>query len=331
MIFKTENEVLLPSYVDNFLNYLIAIKSLSYNYTRAIRTTMRQFLQFINSYKLKNKYDDISMINENDIRMLKNSDIYCFIYYLQENEYEQGTRILKTNHLKAFFDYMLNIKHQVFQQPFKKIHSEKRKIKHLPRYLSFEESKQLLDVYAHSDKPKDIKMFSILTMFLNCGLRLSELVNLKISDIDLKDNKITILGKGNKERISYLNKITKNALIKYLEIRNTIVPANKKDNDILFLDEEHKAISKKTIWCMVKDAYEKSGLNDKKYAVHTLRHTCATLLYRNGIPVKTIQELLGHTSIDVTQIYTHLYDKQVMDAMLEHPLSQFKMQTALTY
>jgi len=322
----------LPAFANGFLNYLIAIRSLSRNYTRAIELTLKQFFIFINTYKLKDKYDDISEITEDDIRILRNSDIYSFIFHLQEENYKPGTRTLKTIHIKIFFDYMLNVKHAVFQQPFKKIHTEKTRRVHLPNYLSYQEAESLLKAYTNSDKPEDIRIYCMLALFLNCGLRLAELANLKISDFNINNGTFTIYGKGDKERTGYLNNLTKNALLKYLEVRKNIKPENEKDNVYLFLDgKSKKAITRHSIWYSVKQAYNKAGLGNKRYGVHTLRHTCATLLYRAGIPIKTIQELLGHTKIDTTQIYTHLYDKEVIEAMMGHPLSQFKMKDALAY
>lgn len=165
----------------------------------------------------------------------------------------------------------------------------------------------------------------------NCGLRLSEIKNLNIEDINLDDNKFTIIGKGNKERTNYLNKKTKDALIKYLKIRDNSHDNNKKHNNALFLTFYGYRMSQFTINKIVKRAYRKAELDENVYTVHTLRHTCATLLYRSGVNIKTIQELLGHVHIDTTEIYTHLDNQEVKDVMFEHPLAQFKMEDALAY
>ena len=171
----------------------------------------------------------------------------------------------------------------------------------------------------------------MLHIFLNCGLRLSEIKNLNIEDINLDDNKFTIIGKGNKERTNYLNKKTKDALIKYLKIRDNSHDNNKKHNNALFLTFYGYRMSQFTINKIVKRAYRKAELDENVYTVHTLRHTCATLLYRSGVNIKTIQELLGHVHIDTTEIYTHLDNQEVKDVMFEHPLAQFKMEDALAY
>lgn len=174
----------------------------------------------------------------------------------------------------------------------------------LPNYLSLNESKNLLKIYANSKKINEIRDNAILHIILNCGLRISEVRNLKISDINFKNDKFLIFGKGNKERMGYLNNITKEAIEKYLEVRKEIQPKNKKDNDILFLSNKKCKFSSRGIENAIDRAYDKTGLDSKVYTVHTLRHTCATLLYKAGNDIKTIQEILGHVQIDTTEIYT---------------------------
>lgn len=170
----------------------------------------------------------------------------------------------------------------------------------------------------------EIRDNAILHLFLNSGLRLAELKNLSIDDLDLKDNKFSIIGKGNKERTGYINDITRKALDEYLKVRDKLNPKTK----TLFVSRYGLKMSSTGIEKIVKRAYEKAEIDDEDYCVHTLRHTCATLLYRNGVDIRTIQEILGHVQIDTTEIYTHLHDQEVMDAMLDHPLSQFKMANA---
>lgn len=222
-------------------------------------------------------------------------------------------------------------KHTIFKEPFKKINSERKLEKKLPNYLSLDEAKRLINLYENSTDEIEIRDNAMLHIFLNCGLRLSEIKNLNIEDINLDDNKFTIIGKGNKERTNYLNKKTKDALIKYLKIRDNSHDNNKKHNNALFLTFYGYRMSQFTINKIVKRAYRKAELDENVYTVHTLRHTCATLLYRSGVNIKTIQELLGHVHIDTTEIYTHLDNQEVKDVMFEHPLAQFKMEDALAY
>ncbi len=325
------NEKKYPEFIEDIKNYLIAIGNYSKLYVDNIITTVAQFLEFMNEYKFDEKYDSINEMTDNDIRSLSKSDIYSFIYYLADNDYKEGTRILKLEHLRTFFDYMYRIKRSLFKEPFKEIKREKRCSSALPKYLSLEESKRLLDVYKNGTKENEIRNYAILNVFLTCGLRLAEIVSLKISNINFNEDKFTIIGKGNKERMCYLNKQTKDAILKYLEFRKTKDVSDKKDKDILFLSKYNKRIFRNSIKFMVKNAFELAGLDSTAYSVHTLRHTCATLLLKSGIDIKIIQKILGHSRVETTQIYTHIYNKNVEKAMLEHPLSQFKMEQALSF
>lgn len=317
-------ETKIPKFVIDLSNYLIAIKNLSSTYVTNMKITIQQFLEFINIHKFKGKYNSIEDMTLNDIRSLKNSDIYSFIFFLAESHYKINSRIVKTEHLRTFFNYLFNIKHSLFTEPFKKINTERKIQKKLPNYLSLEEAKKVLDIYINSTDPIKIRDKAMLHLFLNSGLRLSELKNLNIEDLDLKNNKFTIIGKGNKERTGYLNDITKEALNDYLKVRDTLSP----QTNTIFISRYGSKMSSTAIEKIVKLAYKKANIKNDNYCVHTLRHTCATLLYRTGINIRTIQELLGHAQIDTTEIYTHIYDKKVMEAMVNHPLGSFMMTDA---
>lgn len=324
-------EIKIPKFVTDLTNYLVGIKNLSEVYVTNMKVTIEQFLKFINVHKLKKQYDSIEDFTLNDIRSLNNSDIYSFIYYLAECHYKMNSRVVKTEHLRTFFDYLFTIKNSLFTEPFKKINCERKMEQKLPNYLSLAEAKRLINVYANSTKINEIRDNAILHLFLNCGLRLSELRNLNVDDLDFIDNKFIIFGKGNKERVGYINEATKQALQKYLDVRTDLDNNSKKHSKPLFLSKYGFRISQTCIKESIKKAYDKAEINNDTYSVHTLRHTCATLLYRNGTDIKTIQELLGHVQIDTTEIYTHLHNQKVMDAMLEHPLAQFKMANAMAY
>lgn len=325
------SEIKKPKFVEDFANYLIAIKNLSQTYITNMTVTIEQFLEFINVHKFKNKYNSINDMSLNEIRSLNNSDIYSFIFFLAESHYQNNSRVIKIEHLKAFFDYLFRIKHTIFKEPFKKINSERKLDKKLPNYLSLDEAKRILKIYENTENSIEIRDNAMLHIFLNCGLRLSEIKNLNIEDINLKDNKFTIIGKGNKERTNYLNKKTKEVLMAYLKIRDNFLGNNNKHENALFLTFYGYRMSQFTINKIVKRAYKKANLDETIYTVHTLRHTCATLLYRAGVNIKTIQELLGHVQIDTTEIYTHLDNQEVKNVMFNHPLAQFKMADALAY
>lgn len=274
------SEIKTPKFVEDFANYLVAIRNLSQVYIKNMTVTIEQFLEFINVHKFKNKYNTIEDITLNEIRSLNNSDIYSFIFFLAESHYQNNSRVIKIEHLKTFFDYLFNIKHTIFKEPFKKINSERKLEKKLPNYLSLDEAKRLINLYENST-----------------------------DEIEIRDN----------------------AMLHNLKIRDNSHDNNKKHNNALFLTFYGYRMSQFTINKIVKRAYRKAELDENVYTVHTLRHTCATLLYRSGVNIKTIQELLGHVHIDTTEIYTHLDNQEVKDVMFEHPLAQFKMEDALAY
>lgn len=326
-----ENNNECPKFINDFENYMFSIKNCSEVYIDNIKATIIQFLKFANSHIFGNKYESINDMSINDIRFLSNSDIYSFIFYLAENHYKLGSRLTKINHLSVFFDFLYRIKNTLFKEPFKQINREKRINKQLPNYLSTAEAKNLSTKFADSNNKKDIRTNAMINIFLNCGLRRSELTTMKISDINLKEDTFRIIGKGNKERMCYLNSVAKTALVKYLEERKNIIPNNKKDKDILFLSNHKNAFSLSQIDRVIKRAYKECGIDDKNYGVHTLRHTCATLLHKSGVNIKVIKELLGHVEINTTQIYTHIYNPQIKETMRTHPLAKFKMADALNY
>ena len=324
-------KVKMPNFIEELSNYLYAIKNYSKLYINNLTITIKQFLDFINIHKFKNKYDSIEDFTLNDIRTISNSDIYSFIYFLVENHYKQNTRITKVEHIRTFFDFLFRIKHNVFTEPLKKVKHENKTEQKLPKYFSLEESKKILKLYQNGKKVNEIRDHAILHIFLNCGLRLSEIVNLNIDDVNLNEDKIIILGKGNKERIGYLNKSTKIALMKYLDIRNNMLIDPQNDPKALFISSYKTRISASGIKRLVKKAYYFAKVDSQNHSTHSMRHTCATLMYRSGIDIKIIKEVLGHVQIDTTEIYTHLHDQELKDAMLQHPLSQYKMSDALAY
>lgn len=328
----------VPTFLDDAIKYLLAIRNLSKEYVKGFKTSIRQFLNYLNTIKFNNAYEHISNMTLNDIRGLNTSEIYCFLYYLAENNYSPSSRIKKAAYLRLFFDYLYRIKHDIFQNTFVKIEKNRINTRKIPKTLSINESKKILNIYSNSDNIIDIRDNAILHLLLNCGLRLSEIANLKISDFKFDNDTFTIFGKGRKERTGYLNKSTKEALLNYLKIRNTIKVDIASDNDALFIThydskwkKQVKKLTHRGIQKCVQRALYNAGLENSKCTTHSLRHTCATILYKSGVDIKIIKELLGHVRIDTTEIYTHTYDKDVEREMLNHPLGKFKMKDAMNY
>ena len=194
----------------------------------------------------------------------------------------------------------------------------------MPKYLSLDDSKKLLNVTANEDDENKERDFAIITIFLNCGLRLSELISINVKDIDFSENKLNVIGKGNKERTIYLNKACIDAIKDYLSVRPTegLKNDSKSSNKALFLSKRRERISNRTVQYIVEKELRKAGLDTSKYSVHKLRHTAATLMYQYGnVDIRALQELLGHESISTTEIYTHVSNEQVRNAVEVNPLN----------
>lgn len=188
----------------------------------------------------------------------------------------------------------------------------------MPRYLEIEESKQLLDSVEGDFVERD---YCMLTLFLNCGMRLSELVSINVADI--REDTLTVIGKGAKERTIYLNDACMNAINDYLAVRPDITEAGGKQP--LFVSKFKKRISNKTVQYTVKKYIMMAGLDPTKYSTHKLRHTAATLMYTHGeVDIRTLQEILGHESVATTEIYTHINNSKLKDAVNKNPLSDYK-------
>ena len=197
--------------------------------------------------------------------------------------------------------------------------------KRLPKYLSLDDSKKLLTV-TENDESDEIKErdYAIITLFLNCGLRLSELIGINLQDINFDDYKLTVIGKGNKERTIYLNKACINAIKDYIKVRPTegVKNDSKASNKALFLSKRRERISNRTVQYIVEKELRKAGLDTSKYSTHKLRHTAATLMYQYGeVDIRALQEILGHKSISTTEIYTHVSNEQARDAIERNPLA----------
>lgn len=224
-------------------------------------------------------------------------------------------RARKVASLKSFFKYLTNKAKLIDKNPALELESPKI-VKRLPRYLNIDESKQLLSSVDGQYSARD---YAILTLFLNCGLRLSELVGINLNNI--KNNTLTVIGKGDKERMIPLNAACIQAIDNYKKVRPV---EGVKDKNALFLSERKQRISKSTVQYIVKKYITSAGLDPKRYSTHKLRHTAATLMYRYGqVDIRSLQELLGHESISTTEIYTHLDEQQLRNAVDSNPLSNF--------
>ena len=233
-----------------------------------------------------------------------------------------ATRARKASTIRIFFAYLYDQK-IIPDNPAIGLKTPKLG-KRMPKYLSLEDSKKLLNItYDENDENKE-RDYAIITLFLNCGLRLSELVGINISNIDFSENRLTVIGKGNKERTIYLNNACVNAIKDYISVRPTegVKNDSKASNKALFLSNRKERISNRTVQYIVDRELTKAGLDTSKYSTHKLRHTAATLMYQYGnVDIRALQELLGHESIATTEIYTHVSNEQVRNAVESNPLA----------
>ena len=279
-----------------FLNYLHTMKNASDETIKYYNSDLRVFFKFIKQYKKS------PCISTRLIKSLKPSDLYAFITYA-ENELDNKaiTRARKIACLKSYFHYLYKKAKLINEDIGEEIESPKLEEKK-PITLNIEQSKKLIN----SVDKNNIRDKCILTIFLNCGLRLSELCNIKLNNI--KDDKIIIFGKGSKERVCYLNSDALNIISEYLQIRNTI-NTNEGEKDFLFLSRLNRRMSKKTVENVVKKYLDKADLKDQKYTTHKLRGSFCTNAYRKTGRLRELQILMGHSNISTTQRYID-YDEE---------------------
>ena len=315
-----------PEFVNSFLDYTITILNKSPNTVKEYNYDIANFLKYMKKqFKLSDEKDFKEIkINDMDISIMKKitlQDIHGYISYMaRELNSSPATRARKISSIRVFFKYLTSKAKLLDVNPAQDLETPKLG-RRMPKYLSLEESKKLLNVTQSEDNRNNVRDYAIITLFLNCGMRLSELVNINITDIDFSESKMTVIGKGNKERTIYLNKACMKAIKDYLSIR----PHDRVKNDsrdALFLSERKERISNRSVQDIVKKELQKAGLDTKKYSVHKLRHTAATLMYQYGnVDIRALQELLGHESISTTEIYTHVNDERVRDAVENNPLA----------
>lgn len=317
---RQEELVTLPNLVKLYLNYLSGVKSKSELTVLEYASDLRLFFRFIS--RTRNLCDksvpfdeiNISLMDDETICSVTLDEAYLFLAYCRkERNNDNNSRARKVTAIKRFYRHLeINGKISVNKMAFLEAPQKK---KSLPKYLTLEESLKILNNVDGKNKERD---YCILTLFLNCGLRLSELVGINISHI--KDNDtLVVLGKGNKERTVYLNRACLDAISSYMAVRpkDGVI-----DRDALFLSNQKKRISRVTVQKMVETNLDKNGLSGRGLSTHKLRHTAATLMYQHGgVDPLQLKEILGHENLSTTEIYTHIHDQQLKDAVDSNPLN----------
>lgn len=314
-----------PEFLNSFLDYTTTILNKSPNTIKEYNYDLNRFLKYLMYHlRLTNEKNldniDIHSMTLDTMNKVTLDDIHAYLFYLTNTfDSKPATRARKAASIRVFFKYLAQ-KGMINQNPAMNLESPKLG-KRMPKYLSLDDSKKLLEVASNTNDRNNERDFAIITLFLNCGIRLSELVGINIKDIVFSENKLNVIGKGNKERTIYLNKACVNAINSYLAVRpRTEIKSG--SEDALFLSERLERISRRTVQYIVKQELLKAGLDTNKYSVHKLRHTAATLMYQYGnVDIRALQELLGHESISTTQIYTHVNNEQVRHAVEDNPLA----------
>lgn len=313
----------VPQLLRDYLNFMTVIKGKSENTVKEYYYDLRMFLKFLRASSdglPLISLDDISLVDF-DMNLLKEislSDLYEFMAYVNdEKSSNDNYRARKVASLRSFFKYLHVKVNFIETNPAEYLDSPKIK-KRMPRYLSFDECVRFLNAIDGKHRQRDLAMFVI---FLNCGLRLSELVGINIKNIDFDKRTLRVIGKGNKERMVFLNDLCMDAINSYMAVRpNDIVKPQSRD--ALFLSAQGNRISNRMVELLAKKYFDKAGIDSELYSPHKLRHTAATLMYRDGnVDIRTLQELLGHASLSTTQIYTHIRNDDLKDAADKNPLS----------
>ena len=304
-----------PSILRDFLAYHETIKGQSPKTMSEYYLDLRMFFRFMklmrNGMPIHSRLDEISIrdIDLDFIRTISTSDIFEFLSYLANDRTEDpdaavpsygispAARARKLSAIKSFYKYLTVRTKQLTVNPVADIEYPKLR-KSLPKYLTFEQSAALLNAVSGPNEKRD---YAILLLFLNCGIRRSELVGLNRSDV--YEDRIRVVGKGNKERIVYFGASCRQAIDAYLVERNKKILS---DNRALFGSRDNHRISASAVHRLVKKHMLAAGLDASQFSAHKLRHTAATLMVSSGVDVKTVQEVLGHENLNTTQIYTHI-------------------------
>lgn len=309
-----------PNYLESFLVNLKVVKDRADRTEEAYYIDLRTFLRYL---KLKNNLADVNTdwheikIKDIPLSLIKSftlNDAYQYLRFLKdERGNSTATRARKTSALKQFYIYLHKKAKLIDENPLIDLELPRVKNK-LPKYLSLEESLSLLQNIESKFRDRD---YCIILLFLNCGMRLSELVGLNINDFSKDNRSLRLFGKGSKERIVFLNDLCIDAIEDYLKVRPPV------DNNAMFLSANKTRISKRRVQQIVEESLKRSGLGNLGITTHKLRHTAATIMYQHGnVDTLVLRDILGHKSIATTEIYTHLADDNLRKAAENNPIAE---------
>ena len=312
-----------PNILREYLGYMETVKGRSANAVNGYFIDLRTFFRYLLIQRgiCKSNSDtppDIHLIDLDLLRTVTLADLFEFMNYCKsERDNSNVTRARKVSSLRQFFHYLTEVVHKLDDNPAKNLSTPKLPSR-MPKHLTLDQSLQLLQVagqgkYAERD-------YCIITLLLNCGLRRAEIAGLNRTDVR-DDNTLRVIGKGNKERLLYLNEACQQALTAYLPKRPL---EGTKDKKALFYGHTKDRISLQGIHYIVK-GYLKQVDGAEEFSTHKLRHTAATLMYQQGgVDLLVLKEMLGHKNLGTTEIYTHTSNEQLRKAADANPLSGVK-------
>lgn len=333
LTFKSDEFKTFPPVLRDYASYLAVIKGNSEKTVCEYLLDLRTFFRFIIMRKngdslSQDEFENISIssIDIDDIRAVTPQNIIDYLMFAGfERSNNTTTRMRKLSSLRSFFNYAYAKRHYIDSNPTSDIDAPK-KSKSLPKYLTVEEAVKLLETVKNDTASKTVvRDYAIIVMFLNTGMRLSELVGLNLESFDSELITVKVRGKGNKERIVYLNDAARRATEDYLRTRLDPRYIRTSDN-AFFLSGRQTRISAKTVQWVVYKYLELAGLGTRGLSVHKLRHTAATLMYQTGkVDIRVLKDILGHEQLNTTQIYTHVVDRNIEEAMSNNPLSDINI------
>jgi len=292
-------------YIDEFINYIVLEKNLSTNTVDSYRIDVIQFCDFL--YKFKSQ--DIYEIND-----FINIDIFDkYIEFIRLKIYKPSTLSRKLSSVKNYVNFIEEEK-LISNNPLKFLKLPKSS-RNIPKTINDHD----INILLNRENILSIREKTLIELIYATGIRASELINLKISDIQFNQNTIRVTGKGSKERIIPIHEEALELIKLYwdieIESHNKIIKKSRNlyIREFLFVNKKSERLTRQGLWYILKIISKKLGIDPKSLSPHILRHTFATHLLFNGVPLRHLQEMLGHSSISTTQIYTHLSDSFIKD------------------
>ena len=330
LTFKSSEYKTFPEFLRDYASHMAMIKGNSEKTVCEYLLDIRTFFRYMIVKDGDTQPDDFEDISIRDLTLdaanrVTSQNVIDFLMYAGfERENSPTTRMRKLSALRSLFHYLHGKKHLIDSDPTAGVDSPKKK-RVLPKYLSVDEALRLLETVKSDSESKTVKRdYAIITLFLNTGMRLSELVGLNLQSFAPDLSTVKVLGKGNKERMVYLNAAARDAVAEYLRVRldPKYISTSEK---AMFISLREQRISNKTVQWMVHRYLSLAGLGSKGLSVHKLRHTAATLMYQTGkVDIRVLKDILGHEQLNTTQIYTHVVDRNIEDAMNENPLADIR-------